>query len=286
MTNKLKKYRILILIYFLGIIASLGAAHYIKINNIFSDSVGKLAEIRFEYNEEVFQNIKRFNSGLSIYTNLRQSTLINFVTKPELPIDALEFRSILNSNNSLLDYYTSLYLLENFPDTALSKAYRNYYGKLEVNFDQFEPRLYWIIRADSKKDFESYKKILIKSSFQTLINLVGTYKKNLTIHLNALDKAIYELENIINNNEFDFIKNTNTLEQLKLERYSLISIITLTDEFTINLSNKNIIKKANVKFYKTPLLTNSVYFVIPIIFIIVISFFVLLHRIFYDFRKK
>ena len=286
MINNFKKYKILILIYLLGIIASLITAYIINSNNILSKNLGKSSVINFSYNEEIFKKINLFYYNLEIYYNLRDSNSIKFIKFPKLPKGKREFIHILNNEKSSFQKALSLYISKNFEDVALSKTSRSLYGQLNINDQNLDETIFFIIRVDSNQDEEEYKKILTKSNSEIILNEIKEFQNNILNQKIILEKEITELNKKINGSDFEYIKNTDALNNLNLDKYSTIVILSLIDNFIFSLSDIEIIKDIEVNFYKDQFLSNSVFFITPLIFVIIISFFVLLLRIFYDYKKK
>ena len=272
-------------------IVSILTSYYINKKNFFTANTGKFIEMSFSYNPEIFNKFKTFNNYLSTYTNLININSIESIEPPSLPANSEQLIDSLNQEYSLFERLLTNYLYKQYPDTALSKEYRNLYGKLYMNYDvEFgqEPRVILIIRGENNNDFEAYKNLILKSTSQVLNDIILSFNKDILLRMSELKRAI---ANITNNNEgeYNYIEQTNILEHFHLEKYALENFLKLSDDLFKKLKETEVLVDINFKFIKNAFNSsnlNSIYFIIPICFIIVISFFVLLFRIIHDFRKK
>lgn len=272
-------------------IISILTSYYISKNNFFTDNTGKFIEINFAYNPEIFNKIKTFDNYLYTYIYLKNINSTKSIAPPSLPMNPEQLIDSLNLEYSLFERLLTNYLYKQYPDIALSKEYRNLYGKLYMNYDiEFgqEPRVILIIRGENNNDFETYKNFILQSTSQYLNDKISSFNKDILLRMSELKRAI---ANITNNNEgeYNYIKQTNILEHFYLEKYVLENILNLSDDFFKKLKETEILVDINFKFIKNSSNSsnfNSIYFIIPIFFIIVISFFILLFRIIHDFRKK
>lgn len=282
MINQFVKYKKILIFYLVGIIFSIFCSFLLYENNSFKlTNTGGFINLSFSINTEFQEQI----DVIKLKNNLFEKIYINVFGVDNyfdfnFPSSIGDIINILNKPNSELEISITNYMYDRFPETEFSKEYKDFYGKLEPKGKE---SIFLKIRGENEKDLQNYKSILTSSIHKLFVELYALNKKKLSIQKEEMNVLMNQEKKVNGFDLEDIFKNQNLNDYIKINIFFIDKYMNEMNNAFEKILSIDPIDNLEGKFYLEK--NFSIFFIFPLLIIIIQSFFILMFRIINDSNK-